>query len=100
MANTKTKKETFTFYKDEKCTIWTRGRFDIEAESYEQAVQMIKDMEENNDYDSVDIRYEDMPETLEVLTPEENQYNPTIEIYCEDNNELILDNDPRLPKTK
>ena len=100
MANTKTKKETFTFYKDEKCTIWTRGRFDIEAESYEQAVQMIKDMEENNDYDSVDIRYEDLCETLTELTPAQNRYKPTLEIYSEDTDELVLTNDPRLPKTK
>ena len=100
MANTQTKKETFNFYKDEKCTIWQRGQFAIEAESYEQAVQMIKDMEENNDYDSVDIRYEDLCETLEGLTPKENQYNPTLEIYSEDTDELVLTNDPRLPKTK
>jgi hypothetical protein len=100
MENTNTQTKTFDFYKDEKCTIWTRAKFQIEAETYEQAVKMVKEMEENNEWDIVDIRYEDMPETLEVLTPEENQYNPTVEIYSEDTNELILDNDPRIPQTK
>jgi hypothetical protein len=86
MENTNTQTKTFDFYKDEKRTIWTRAKFQIEAETYEQAVKMVKEMEENNEWDIVDIRYEDMPET--------------VEIYSEDTNELILDNDPRIPQTK
>jgi hypothetical protein len=100
MENTNTQTKTFDFYKDEKCTIWVRGKFQIEAETYEQAVEKIKQMEGNNLlWNGVDIRYEDLTETLEELTPEDNNYDATIEIYSEDTNEIVLTNDPRIPQT-
>ena len=85
--------ETFNFYKDEKNTIWYRGHFQIEAESYEEAVAKIKEMEEiPQKYDEVDIRWEDLPETLEGLTVEDNGGETTVEIYSDDKNEMIYDN--------
>jgi hypothetical protein len=86
--------ETFNFYKDEKHTIWYRGRFQIEAKGYKEAIAKVKEME--NDpmkYDEVDIRWEDLPETLEGLTPEDNQGYSTTEIYSEDKTgDLIYSN--------
>ena len=34
--------ETFRFYQDRKVTCWERTRFDIIAESYEEAVALVK----------------------------------------------------------
>jgi len=34
--------ETFSFYQDRKVTCWERTRFDIIAESYEEAVALVK----------------------------------------------------------
>ena len=86
--------ETFNFYKDEKCTIWNRGHFQIEAETYEDAVQKIKSMEETPTiYDEVDVRWEDLPETITELSPEDNGGCSTIEIYSDDKKgDLIFQN--------
>ena len=43
--------QTFDFYRDQKCSVWTRTSFRIEAETYEQAVAKVLEMEENDDYD-------------------------------------------------
>ena len=34
--------EAFRFYQDRKVTCWERTRFDITAESYEEAVALVK----------------------------------------------------------
>ena len=77
---------SFRFYKDEKHTIWYRGTFEIEAESYEEAVAKIKQMEaEPTLYDELtDVRWEDLPETLEDMSVVDNDNQPTIEIYSDE----------------
>lgn len=93
--------KTFNFYKDQKCTIWERAKFEIEAETYEQAVQIVKEMEENPSmYDEIETRWEFLYETNEQITPEQNGYEATIEIFSDDTNETIFTNNPRLPQTK
>ena len=78
--------KTFNFYKDEKHTIWYRGKFEIEAETYEEAVAKVKEMEQDQmKYDEVDVRWDEIESTLEGLTPEDNQGQSTIEIYSDDN---------------
>ena len=64
-------------------------------------------MEENPiKYNKVDIRWEDLTETIEELTPEDNHLEVTLEIYSEDTSELIYDNGdertipPRIPVNK
>lgn len=85
--------KTFDFYKDEKHTIWWRGKFQVEAETYEDAVNKVKEMENNPvKYDEVDVRWEDLPETTEGLTPEDNDGFSTVEIYSEDTNNIIFSN--------
>ena len=86
--------KTFNFYKDEKCTIWYRGKFEIEAETYEEAVSKVKEMEQDQmKYDEVDVRWDEIESTLEGLTPEDNQGFATIEIYSDDNaGDLIYTN--------
>jgi hypothetical protein len=89
--------KTFDFYADKKNTIWTRSEFKIEAETYEQALEKIKEVEKG-DYsviydDEMDTEY--LYETLEEMTPEENKGEATIEIHSEDTNELIYTNETK-----
>ena len=85
--------ETFNFYKDEKHTIWLRGQFEIEAETYEEAVAKVKEMEaEPTKYDEVDVRWEHECETLENMSVIDNDGQSTVEIYSEDTNDLIYQN--------
>ena len=77
---------SFRFYKDEKHTIWWRGKFEIEAETQEEAVAKVKQMEaEPTLYDDyTDVRWEDLPETLEDMSVIDNDNQPTIEIYSDE----------------
>ena len=86
--------QTFNFYKDEKYTIWYRGKFQIEAETYEEAVAKVKEMEQDQmKYNEVDVRWDEIEQTLEGLTPEDNQGQPTCEIYSDDKTgDLIYSN--------
>ena len=88
--------KTFDFYKDEKNTIWVRHQFSIEAESYEQALEKIKEVEGNpaESYED-EMNTEYLYETLESMDPEENEGNATCEIHSEDTNELIYTNETK-----
>ena len=86
--------KTFDFYRDEKQTIWVRTRFDIQAESYEQALEKIKEVEADKSESYENTHYwEFLEETLEEITPEENKGEATLEIHSEDTNELIYTNE-------
>jgi len=54
--------KTFDFYADEKHTIWTRIEFKIEAETYEQALEKIKEVEK-----LIDAKCEVAPEAIQIL---------------------------------
>lgn len=84
--------KTFDFYKDEKNTVWLRLKFSIEAESYEQALEKIKEIESDprQSYDDDDWEY--LYETLEGIDPEDNGGEPTFEIYSEDKDKLVYTN--------
>ena len=73
--------KTFRFYVDEKSTIWNRGTFHIEAETYEEAVAKVKEIQTKDEMFDTDITWEDQPETMGSMTVEENRGNPTLEIY-------------------
>jgi hypothetical protein len=90
-------KQEFDFYIDEKITIWNRLKFSVEAETLEEAKDMAKFMTTN---DREDIDFDDtilLYDTMEVIEPEENNGNSTLELYCQENNdnnedELIYEN--------
>jgi len=90
-------KQEFDFYIDEKITIWNRLKFSVEAETLEEAKDMAKFMTIN---DREDIDFDDtilLYDTMEVIEPQDNEGNSTLELYCqEDNNnnedELIYEN--------
>lgn len=88
--------KTFDFYKDEKNTIWVRHQFSIEAESYEEALEKIKQVESNpaGSYED-EMETEYLYETLESIDPEENKGEATIEIYSEDTNQLVYTNETK-----
>jgi hypothetical protein len=86
--------KTFDFYRDEKQTIWIRTRFDIQAESYEEALEKIKEVEVDKSESYENTHYwEFLEETLEEITPEENKGEATLEIHSEDTDELIYTNE-------
>ena len=90
-------KQEFDFYIDEKITIWNRLKFSVEAETLEEAKDTAKFMTIN---DREDIDFDDtlfLYDTMEVIEPEENNGNSTLELYCQENNdnnedELIYEN--------
>ena len=90
-------KREFDFYIDEKITIWNRLKFSVEAETLEEAKDMAKFMTIN---DREDIDFDDtilLYDTMELIEPQDNEGNSTLELYCqEDNNnnedELIYEN--------
>ena len=86
--------KTFNFYKDQKQTIWYRGKFEIEAETYEEAVAKVKEMENDpRKYDEVDVRWDELYDTLEDMSVEDNGGQPTVEIYSDnDITDIIYQN--------
>lgn len=90
--------DTFDFYQDCKVTCWERTRFSIKADSYEEAKAIIlswKDKDINShigtDENITGYDYELNPETVEGLSPAENDNAPTMEIYGQ-GDELLYDN--------
>ena len=90
--------ETFDFYMDCKVTCWERTRFSIKANSYEEAKSIILSWEDKDvnshigmDENVIYCDYELNPETVEGLSPAENNNNPTMEIYGRDD-ELFYHN--------
>ncbi len=84
--------QTFDFYRDQKCSVWERKNFRIEADTYEEALKKVLEMEENDDYDEVDCAYEIIYETLDDLSTALNYGKSTTEIYSKDKNEIIFQN--------
>ena len=83
--------ETFNFYKDEKMTIWYRGKFEVEANSEEEAIEMVKELEKTNKLDNYDVYWEILDDTMEGLTVEDNGGYSTEEMYTGSGN-MIWDN--------
>lgn len=78
--------EKYKFYQDCKVTSWERDHFSVEADSYEEAVAIVRswnceDVESIIDNSLCHEGWEALPETSERLLPEENGGCPTMEIY-------------------
>jgi hypothetical protein len=83
------------FFIDRKQTVWERSHYTIEAESYEKAVERIKEIAINeddiaNEFDQCEIMYE----TAIPMTPEENDYCSTVEVFKDDGIKEVWDNGP------
>ena len=91
--------EKFNFYQDRKVTCWERTHFDVKAESYEEAVALVKSWQGEDvhcfeDAEKLHITNGDtLYDTSESLTVEENGGQPTIEVFA-NNGEDIINNKP------
>lgn len=89
--------EEFDFYQDMKITCWERACFTIKAQTYEDAVKMIASWKGKDVLGFVDDKTvifnsnETLYDTSELVHVQNNDGQPTIEIYdCKDN--LLSDN--------
>lgn len=76
----------FQLYEDVKVATWRRYTYDVEAETLEEAVELVKD----GDVDSTDM--EEFFESDVFLTPQENGGQPTHEIYLAKDDVLLYSN--------
>jgi hypothetical protein len=82
--------KTFDFYLDTKVTNWYRTSFEIEASTLEEAkqkaIQFVKDDEQSS------ISWEQVDETIETMSVDENGGESTEELYYQPNADMIWDN--------
>jgi hypothetical protein len=81
--------ENFYFYLDQKVTTWMRTNFEVEAESFEEAVKKANEMYESGKLN--DIGWDEVDSTKETMDTKENDGYSTEELYYEDGN-LIYQN--------
>ncbi|MBV4238634.1 hypothetical protein LI140_03010 [Phocaeicola dorei] len=84
----------FNFYQDCKVTSWERATFIVEASSYAEAVAIVRSWKGEDILGIIDSRlcYESRQflfDTSEYLSPEENNGQPTIEIFDYSGNPII-----------
>ena len=81
--------EKFRFKQDVKITVWVRQSFEIEAENKEEVlekVEQFKTVDVTSEIDNVEC--ETLWDTQELMWPEENDNQCTIELY-DDHGNLI-----------
>jgi hypothetical protein len=84
--------KTYYFDIDEKCTIWERSRYCVNAKNYEEALKIINPIfTGEKDGDDYHIVTETIHDTVEYMTVEDNGGQPTKELMYE--NETILTNE-------
>lgn len=81
--------QRYNFHIDQKITCWERLRYSIEADSEEEAKQIAIKEFETLTYDDLQECFQ-IDDTSEVILPENNNNQPTKELYFDYN--LILDN--------
>jgi 1,2-phenylacetyl-CoA epoxidase PaaB subunit len=81
----------YDFYTDEKKTIWYRVNFSIRAQSEEEAMHLAKQMFDRDDYGGSDYEWEQLTDTVESMSVEENG-TATRELYDQLNGNIIKDN--------
>lgn len=87
--------EAFNFYQDRKVTCWERTHFEVNAGSYEEAVALVKSWQGEDvlcfeDNEKIIITDgETLFETSESLSIEDNDGQPTIEVFGECGEDII-----------
>ena len=76
----------FNLYEDVKVCTWRRYSYEVEAETLEEAVELVRDGE----VDSTDM--DEFFESDEFLSPQENGGQPTHEIYLAKDDTLLYSN--------
>lgn len=84
----------FMFYQDELVSVWKRSKFEVEANSKDEAIEKIKEIDfEDGDLDDVGefIESEYLFDTETLLEPSE-QHNSTFEIEDPQTDKTIYSN--------
>lgn len=76
----------YNLFIDEKVRIWKRRYITVEAVDLDEAVKNYKEGDFDDEYT------EELYETEELMSPEENDGFPTIEVYNRDSYETIWTN--------
>jgi hypothetical protein len=87
--------KTFDFYLDKKVTSWVREYHTIEANSVEEARELMKNSFLQNECMNSFKEQEFCIGTDNFLTPDENGGQPTLELYDWSTDELLIDNSPQ-----
>ena len=82
--------KSFDFYLDTKVTTWYRTPFEIEANSLEEAKQKAIEFVKEDEHSS--ISWDQVDETIEVMSVDENGGESTEELYYESSKNMIWDN--------
>lgn len=93
----------YKFYQDRKVTSWERDHFSVEADSYEEAEAIVRSWNGEDVSNIIDNRlcceaWQALTDTSEYMLPEENDGNPTIEIFNQDG-ESIMTNVPEIAQS-
>ena len=75
----------FNLYKDTKYTNWYRQYYTVEAETLEEAINLIIT-------NQVECYADEDLNCFESISPKENSDYPTVEIYTEGDNTILWDN--------
>ena len=78
--------ETFEFYLDTKVTTWMRTKFEIEAENEEDA--KMKAIEFHKQSNTSSIGWDEIMDTQEIMSVNENGGEPTEELFDESGNNI------------
>ena len=90
-------KQAFSFYQDRKVTCWERTHFEVQADTYEEAVAIVKSWGGEDVIlweDDERIAFGDnyvLYDTSTALSPEDNNGRATIEVF-DPSGETISDN--------
>lgn len=82
----------FRFNIDQKETIWRRNHCEVEADTEEEAILKMKGAALDIDYDLHAYDSELIHDTVDDMTYEDNQNQPTREVYYKGN--IVGDNTP------
>jgi hypothetical protein len=74
---------TFKFYLDQKCTVWYRTDFEIEADSEQDAINKATEMYLSGDVSNHP--WHDLTDTIEPMPKEDNSGEPTEELFYNHN---------------
>ena len=80
--------ESYQFYLDTKVTTWYRTKFEVEADSIDEAKAAAIKIHKQGELDGEP--WEQVDDTIENMTPEENGNQPTEELYYD--GEIISQN--------
>ena len=81
--------KTFEFFLDQKVTTWMRTEFEVKANDLNEAAKIAKDMYDRGDL--VDIDWQEIMDTKEVLQPSDNGGETTAELYNMEKNGDVLE---------